>query len=115
MPRDDNGTLTEAARDAYDKAGIGNHQQMRLMPASQNTVRGNCREMAQPFAQALLHALVPTQWHAAGQRVPRSDQYTRHRTAPSNPQDNATYPIVRVAIRTQQAWRDRLRVRRAPR
>jgi hypothetical protein len=60
-----NGTLAEVARDAHDPLGIGNHKQMRLMPASQGTLRGNCRETAETVAQAPLHAMVPTQWHAA--------------------------------------------------
>jgi hypothetical protein len=115
MLRNHNGALTEAAGDAHDLPNIGNRQQMRLMPASQSALRGHCREAAETFAQAALHAMVPAHWHAAGQRVPRSDQHTRHRTASSDPQDNTAYPVLSVVIRAPQARRDRLRARRAPR
>jgi hypothetical protein len=122
--QDHDSSLLEA--DCQSDAGpkIPSRQQHLLVPTLQRSHRIHHRCAPQPLPKLLLHPPVPAIRHAARSRIPCGDkcrtsraeasqQCIRHTTAYDDIASRGTVP--RQTIGTQQTWRDRISLRRAPR
>ncbi len=122
--QDDNRALTEPDGEAHHGPWIAGHQQHRLVPAMQRSLRVNHREPPQALPKPLLHATVPPLRHAARARVPGRHQRRAARTQapeqclrrPTPDADVAPRGLVTCQpIGPRQTRRERLRLRCAPR
>jgi hypothetical protein len=120
----DNRALPEPDGQANHGPRIAGHQQHRLVPAMQRSLRVKYLEPPQALPKPPLHAMVPPLRHAARRRVPGGHQcraaraHTREQCLrrPTSDADVVTHSLVtrqsKGARQTRRKW---LRLRCAPR